>query len=161
MFTQLSGCGFHLRGFDSKGLLTFNSAQLQIEPGVRADIERAVTQQLTRSGVILLKDLTAEVQIQLLPTQYKATRTSSSGLGDATSELVKMTQGFKVTDLTSGAVILSDTSTVYRDRQINTDTALASESELRTIQKSMSAELARQVLDRIRRAMPLENKANK
>jgi LPS-assembly lipoprotein len=161
LFTQLAGCGFHLRGLDSTGALTFKSAQLEMGSGVKAEFEKALVRQLSSSGVTLLQDQSAEVQIQLPATQYESTRTSSSGLGDATSELLKMTQPFTAVDLLSGKTIASDSSSVYRDRQINTASVLSSDSELRSIQQAMSEELARKVIDRIRRSMQAENQQHR
>ena len=151
LVASLVGCGFHLRGIDSNGVLPFQTAQLEMAGGVREDIQMAMQRQLNQASVKILDSQAAEVQIQLMPTQYKSSRTSSR-LGDATSELIKMTQRFTVINLDSGEKVVSGESTVYRDRQINTSVALSSNSELRSIQKSMSEEIARQILDRIRRA---------
>ncbi|WEJ62247.1 LPS-assembly lipoprotein LptE [Thiomicrorhabdus lithotrophica] len=153
LVAQLSACGFHLRGMGSVGALTFKSAQIEVSAGVMPDIEAALERQLKYSGVELLDNQTAEVQIKLLATNYTASRTSTSGLGDTTSELLKMTQSFKVIDLVTGQNIVSDSSSVYRDRQINTAAVLSSDSELRSIKKTMTEDLARQILDRVRRAM--------
>jgi len=160
LVTQLSACGFHLRGMDSVGALTFKSAQLQVGKSVMPGIESALQRQLNYSGVTLLDNQTAEVQIQLLATNYTASRTTTSGLGDTTSELLKMTQSFKVIDLVTGQNIVSDSSSVYRDRQINTAAVLSSDSELRSIKKNMAEDLARQILDRIRRAMQTASQAS-
>lgn len=151
--TQLSACGFHLRGMESTGALTFKSAQIEVTEGVMSDIEGALERQLTYAGVTLLDNQTADIQINLLATSYSASRTTTSGLGDTTSELLKMTQSFKVVDLVTGQNIVADSSSVYRDRQINTEAVLSSDSELRSIKKTMTEDLARQILDRIRRAM--------
>jgi len=160
LVTQLSACGFHLRGMDSAGALTFKSAQIQVGKGVMPGIESALQRQLKYSGVTLLDNQTAEVQIQLLATNYSASRTTTSGLGDTTSELLKMTQSFKVVDLVTGQNIVSDSSSVYRDRQINTAAVLSSDSELRSIKKNMTEDLARQILDRVRRAMQTGSQAS-
>ncbi|BCN94021.1 hypothetical protein THMIRHAM_18060 [Thiomicrorhabdus immobilis] len=152
MLLQLSGCGFHLRGLGSTGALPFKSAQIQADSNVREELVLALKRQLNSVQVEVLDNQTAEVQILLMPTQYQASRTSTR-LGDATSQLLKMTQSFQVINLTSGEKIISGSSEVYRDRQINTAVALASDNELRTIQKSMSEELARQILDRVARAL--------
>ncbi|WP_029408157.1 LPS assembly lipoprotein LptE [Thiomicrorhabdus sp. Milos-T2] len=155
LILQLSGCGFHLRGLESTGALPFKSVQIQASNNVRDDLVTALKRQLKNSQVAVLEDQTAEVQIQLNPTGYKATTTSTSS-GDTTSQLLKMSQSFQVIDLQSGEKMLSATSEVYRDRTIIINAVLASDSELRSIQKSMSSELARQVLNRIRIAVKVE-----
>lgn len=152
LMLQLSGCGFHLRGLESTGALPLKSVQIQAQNNVRQDLVAALKRQLNYAKVTVLENQTAEVQIQLNPTNYKATSTSTR-LGDTASQMLKMSQTFQVIDLQSGEKMLSATSEVYRDRQINTAAALASDNELRSIQKSMSEDLARQVLTRIRMAL--------
>ena len=152
MIAILAGCGFHLRGLDSNGALAFQTAQIESANGVRPEVQLALQRQMRQANVTVLDSQAAEVQIQLSATQFESSRTSAR-LGDATSELIRMTQPFKAIDLTSGQEITSGKSSVYRDRQINTAVALASDSELRSIQKSMSEEIARQIVDRVRRTM--------
>ena len=152
IMVSLMGCGFHLRGAGLSGSLPFQTAQIEVNGAVTKDVQMALKLQLLQSGVEVLESQSAEVQIQLMSTQIKATRTSSR-LGDATSELMKLTQPFKVTNLTTGKMIVSGESVVYRDRKINITDALASNSELRSIQKSMSEQVASQIVERVRRAM--------
>jgi len=151
IMTSLVGCGFHLRGAGSNGALPFKTVQLEMSSGVRNEIQVSLKRQLNQSLVTIVDGESADVQISLMPTQFKSTGTSSK-LGDTTSELLVMNQQFKALNLTTGKIIEEGKSTVYRDRQINTSAALASNSELRSILKSMSEEVANQILDRIRRA---------
>lgn len=154
---QLSACGFHLRGTGDIGQLPFTQAQLQLANGVQQTVADAMGRQLERSGVSL--SATAENAINLAATQYLVSQTSTAGLGDATSELIKMTQPFTVTDA-EGAILLSSSVSAYRDRQINTAEILASDTELKNLRKAMASDIARQIMQRIQRGLAVNDTAN-
>ena len=155
IMTSLVGCGFHLRGADHYGELPFHTAVITTSPGVSHEVKTALALQLHQSGIQILDTQAADVQIVLMATKITSTSTSS-GLGDRTSELLKFTQAFKVTDLVTGKLIVGGDSVVYRDRKINISDALASNSELQSIRKSMSQKIARQIVERIHRALAYE-----
>lgn len=151
LLVQLSGCGFHLRGTGEVGAIPFSSVQLKLEPGINQDFYRSFKRQLAASGIQII-DSGAELQISLGKTEYKTSTTSRSGLGDVSSQLIKMSQKFSVKNIKSDQPLTSGVATAMRDRQVNTSAMTASDTELRTIKKMMTEELARQVIQRITRA---------
>lgn len=152
LFIQLSACGFHLRGTGSVGALPFSTVKIDAQSNVDIALLQAIERQFSLAGVKVQK-ASSEVQLVLQPTKHRVSRTSTSGLGDATSELIKMSQAYQVIDALSGDVIITDEAVVFRDRQINTEEILASENELRSIKKMMRDDLARQIMQRIQRTL--------
>ena len=150
----LNGCGFQLRGYGSIGEIHFKTVLLKSSPGVRTEVKQALRKQLELSGVSLVSsEKQAEVLIQLNPTHYKVSRTAYSGQGDATAELLSMSQSFTATWVLTGNPLVSGSVETYRDRQIDTAALLASEQELVGMRENMADELARQMMDRINRAV--------
>jgi len=92
------------------------------------------------------------LSLSLSATGYEVSRTSLSGQGDTTSELLKMSQSFTVNRVMTETLLLSATVTSFRDRRIDIGAALASSRELKDIQQQMAFDLANQVIDRINRA---------
>ncbi|VAW49049.1 hypothetical protein MNBD_GAMMA04-903 [hydrothermal vent metagenome] len=150
----ITGCGFQLRGMDSLGQLQFKTVFVQNESQARIEIQQALRKQLALSGVQRV-DLAsqAEVVIRLQPTSYKVSRTAFSGQGDATAELLKMSQSFTAFWGLTGNTLVTGTVETYRDRQIETAALLASEQEVIGMRQSMAEALARQMMDRINRAV--------
>jgi LPS-assembly lipoprotein len=168
MTAGLSGCGFHLRGFDRVGDMQFKTVKLQALPGVRPEVQQAMRSQLAQSGVQLVDSLAAaEVQIILQPTVYKVNRTASSGLGDTTAEFLRMEQSFTAIVVATEETLVTSSAKAYRDRQIDTAALLAANRELRGIHREMAEDLVMNIMERINRAMvkasqnstvvPLEN----
>jgi LPS-assembly lipoprotein len=154
LFSSLSGCGFQLRGMDSLGQLQFKTVFVQNELQARVEVQQALRKQLALSGVQKLdSEHEAEVIIRLQPTGYHVSRTAYSGQGDATAELLKMSLSFTAIWGLTGNVLVTGTTEVYRDRQIETAALLASEQELVDMRQSMAEALARQMMDRINRAV--------
>lgn len=151
LVVQLSACGFHLRGTGDVGAIAFSSVELEVQPGVNQDVYRSLKRQIQAQKMTLL-DSAADIRIKLEATGYKTSTTSRSGLGEVASQLIKMTQGFTAVDLKTKKVMTSGTVTVMRDRQVNTSEIVASDTELRSIKKMMTEDLARQVLQRVIRA---------
>ena len=150
----VSGCGFHLRGYDSVGQVSFKTVFLQNELQTRPELQRAIRNQLGLSGVsIVNSESLAEVVLQLQPTAYSVSRTAFSGQGDATAELLKMSQSFKAIWVLTGNELVAGTVDTYRDRQIEVGALLTSEQELEGMRQSMAEDLARQMMDRINRAV--------
>jgi len=150
----LSGCGFHLRGYDTVGEVHFKTVLLKFSPNVRGEVKLALRKQLELSGVMVVSsEKEAEVLIQLNPTLYKVSRTAFSGQGDATAELLSMSQSFTATWTLTGNPLVSGSVETYRDRQIDTAALLAAEQELIGMRESMAGDLARQMMDRINRAV--------
>lgn len=153
LFSLLNGCGFHLKGTGVDATAQFKSVQLVDTQGVREDVLRALRQQLKASGVKVVQTLVeAELKVTFNPTQYSASQTSISGSGDATSELIKMSQTFNVEQVETEKSVLDATVQVFRNRQIDNTAALAANRELRGLQRQMAADLAIQIIDRINRA---------
>ncbi|MBD3756296.1 MAG: hypothetical protein IE937_11810 [Gammaproteobacteria bacterium] len=158
----LSGCGFHLRGVGSGGEAQFlgsspsspfQSVKLdgiqQLDPLLR----EALQQQLSAGGVRLADTFgSAQLWLQLDRTHWKQTRTGYSG-GDMASILLTLKQHFKVQDVASETWILDAQATTYRDHSIDINARLASDRELQEIREQMSDEVARQIIDRINRAL--------
>ncbi|GKT12523.1 MAG: LPS-assembly lipoprotein [Thiomicrorhabdus sp.] len=152
----LSGCGFHLRGLDTVGQSQFKSVQLENLSAVSSEMQKALRRQLRTAGVTVMAS-GAEVQIALKATQFQVTRTAYSGRGDTTAELLKMSQAFSATlnasDTRPEQMIVTDQVSTYRDRQIETTALLASDRELQSIKREMASILARQLMDRVNRAL--------
>lgn len=156
LFTTLfiTGCGFHLRGMDSLGQLQFKTVFVQNESQARLEVQQALRKQLDLSGVQRVDSAQqAEVVIRLQPTHYQVSRTAFSGQGDATAELLKMSQSFTAIWGLTGNILVTGAVETYRDRQIETAALLASEQEVIGMRQSMAEALARQMMDRINRAV--------
>jgi len=154
LFLSFSGCGFQLRGMDSLGQLQFKTVFVQNESQARIEVQQALRKQLAMSGVQQLhSEQQAEIIIRLQPTQYQVSRTAYSGQGDATAELLKMSQSFTAVWGLTGNVLVTGSVETYRDRQIETAALLASEQEVIDMRRSMAEVLARQMMDRINRAV--------
>ena len=154
LISFLTGCGFHLRGLDSMGQMQFTTVQLQNVSGVSIEIQKALRRQLRSAGVKLVDSMDqAEVQISFKPTEFKTSRTAYSGQGDTTAELLKMSQFFSANLMATDQLIIADSVSTYRDRQIETTALLASNNELQSIKQEMANILARQLVDRINRAL--------
>jgi len=150
---SVSACGFHLKGMGSNSKPTFKSIYFAQTAGVRADILQTLKQLLKASDVILAQSAqAAALSLSLSATGYEVSRTSLSGQGDTTSELLKMSQSFTVNRVMTETLLLSATVTSFRDRRIDIGAALASSRELKDIQQQMAFDLANQVIDRINRA---------
>lgn len=165
----LSGCGFHLKGTaeQSGKIGTGASAQqasayefksIQILPNSAAhnNIVSELQRALIAAGVeVKVKRSLASVEVvlELDKTDFKTTKTSTDGLGAETSRLLKMSQGFAVTQIksTQDKLLVKDRAQAWRDLRINNASILASESEQRTIRKQMEHEIAQQILRRLQR----------
>lgn len=149
----VSACGFHLKGVGKNAVATFKSIELTHTDGVRADVLRSLEQQLKASNVKIVNNMAdAEIVLSFQPTGYVVSRTSISGKGDATSELIKMTQPIRVEEVATEKELLKTVVQVYRDRRIDNAAALASNRELRSIQQQMANDIAVQIIDRINRS---------
>jgi len=154
LISLLSGCGFHLRGLNSVGESQFKTVQLNNLMAASSEIQKALRSQLKSSGIVLVDSISeAEVQITLQATLFKASRTAYSGQGDATAEMLKMTQSFSAISVSSEQPITAGSVETYRDRQIETNAMLAADNELNSIKQEMAELLARQLMDRINRAL--------
>ncbi len=154
LLSSVSGCGFHLRGMGSLGPLQFKTVLIENESQARIEIQQALRRQLALSGVQRVDSAQqAEVIIRLQPTHYHVSRTAYSGQGDATAELLKMSQSFTAVWGLTGNDLVTGTVETYRDRQIETAALLASEQEVIDMRQSMAEALARQMMDRINRAV--------
>ena len=152
-FGLLSGCGFHLKGLNQVGTLSFQTVKLSATSGVRADLVAALTQQLKLSGVEVVDGLgQAELDIRLAPTQYQASRTSLTAQGDTASELIKLSQPFSAWQVADNTLVVNATASSFRDRRLDSAAALAANQELKSLQKQMLQEVALQIIDRISRA---------
>ncbi|WP_373019510.1 LPS assembly lipoprotein LptE [Thiomicrorhabdus sp.] len=157
--TLLSGCGFHLRGYGTAGEAQFKSVKLSGLELVQNDVEDALKQQLKSSGVIISSSLVgAELEVRLSKTYVHQSKTSYTGTGDVSSVLLTMKQAFEVEEVATEAMLLTAEVSSYRDQQIDNNALLASSRELQDIQKQMSQEIARQIVDRINRALLMKSK---
>jgi len=149
----LSACGFHLKGMGQNSVATFQSIYFSQTTGVRGDVMQVLKQLLKASDVKMVGDAeSAELVLALEPTIYQVSRTSISGQGDTTAELLKMSQAFRVHLPDSKVPLLTATANSYRDRRLDTGAALASSRELQDIQQQMAFDVANQIIDRINRA---------
>ncbi|BBP44091.1 hypothetical protein [Thiosulfativibrio zosterae] len=154
----LSGCGFHLKGLNQVGTMSFQTVKLSAASGVRADLVNALTQQLKMSGVEVVDGLAqAELEIRLSPTQTQASRTSLTAQGDTASELIKLSQPFSAWQVADNTLVVEATASSFRDRRLDSAAALAANQELKSLQKQMVQEVALQMIDRISRASARAN----
>lgn len=157
---SVSACGFHLKGMGPNAKASFQSIYLAQTTGVRADVLKIFKDLLKASDVQLLNsEQAAELSVSLSPTIYEVSRTSMSGQGDTTSELLKMSQTVSVQQVESGSLLMTATVNSYRDRRIETAAALGSSRELQDIQQQMAFDIANQLIDRINRAYQLKQPA--
>lgn len=157
-FLMLSACGFHLKGLNQVGSVSFQTVKLSGATGVRADLISALTQQLKVAGVEVVEDLAqAELEIRLSPTQTQVSRTSLTAQGDTASELIKLSQPFSAWQVADNLLVVEATASSFRDRRLDSAAALAAHQELQSLQKQMAQEVALQVIDRISRASARAN----
>lgn len=154
----MSGCGFHLRGYDSGGQAQFKSVKLSGLENVQGEVAEALRQQLKASGVVVTPSLAgAELEVSFERTYSHRSKTSYTGTGDVSSVLLTLKQGFDVQDVATESQLLSAEVSSYRDHQINNNALLASNRELEEIQQQMARDLARQIVERINRALMNRN----
>jgi len=159
---QLAACGFHLRGTGDVGQLAIKSVDIQPSSTTEQDLYRTLKRRFSAAGVET--DVTnAQVIVELGTTVYKTSRTSTSGLGDVTSQLLRMSQNYVVIDAVSGEKLVTATAQSLRDRRIKSTDILAAESELRGIKQIMRDEIAKQILRTIQNSefkLNSENQGN-
>lgn len=149
----LSGCGFHLRGYGSDGAAQFQSVKLDGLNQVDPLLQQALQQQLESGGVRLSESLAAaQLWVQLGRTDWRQTQTGYTG-GDVASILLTLKQAFKAQDVASETWVVDAQASTYRDHTIDVNARLASDRELQDIREQMSDEVARQIIDRINRAL--------
>ncbi|WP_028487195.1 LPS-assembly lipoprotein LptE [Thiomicrorhabdus chilensis] len=154
----MSGCGFHLRGYDSGGQAQFKSVKLTDLQSVQGDVADALRQQLKASGVVVTPNLAgAELEVSFARTYSHRSKTSYTGTGDVSSVLLTMKQAFEVQEVATESLLLRAEVSSYRDHQINNNALLASNRELEAIQQQMARDLARQIVERINRALITRN----
>ncbi|MDG6774763.1 LPS assembly lipoprotein LptE [Thiomicrorhabdus sp. ZW0627] len=152
--TLLSGCGFHLRGYGTAGEVQFKSVKLSGLESVQPDVADALKQQLKSSGVTIADSLAgAELEVRLATTYSHQSRTSYTGTGDVSSLLLTLKQAFEVEEVATEVMLLNAEVSSYRDHQIDNNALLASNRELEDIRRQMAQEVARQIVDRINRAL--------
>ena len=151
---QLTACGFQLRGSQSVGSLPFSQAQLQLSAGVNSEVADATALELQQAGVAMADN--AAWVVTLMKTQTQVSQTSTNGLGDAASELIKMTQAFSIEQKIDGKTVegskyLAQVS-AFRDRRIDQNAMLASDLELQQLKRDMADELAQKLVYRLSRS---------
>ncbi|PLA75079.1 hypothetical protein CYQ88_02285 [Hydrogenovibrio sp. SC-1] len=157
LVASLMACGFHLKGMGPNAKASFQSVYLAKTTGVRADALKTFMQLLKASDVKVVDSVaSAELSVSLDATVYEVSRTSMSGQGDTTSELLKMSQTVSVQRVATETLLMTATVNSYRDRRIETAAALGSSRELQDIQQQMAFDVANQLIDRINRAYQLK-----
>lgn len=148
----LSGCGFHLRGYDAPQKAQFNTIKLTGLETVSQEIKSALTEQLNASGVIIVSSLAgAELELKLQKTYLHRSKTSYTGTGDVASVLIALKQEFSVEEVATERLLLTGEAATYRDHQIDNAALLASDRELQEINQQMATEVVRQIVDQINR----------
>lgn len=148
LVVQLSACGFHLKGTENVGAFDFSTLSISHSANTNQTLFSTFKRQLDSFSTDT-KGSEKAFEIVLGKTEYKAARTSSAQLGDAASELLRMTQSYTVIDLISGETVLVDTVQSLRDRRINRTAILAAERESRSIQQTMRQDLIAQIVRRV------------
>lgn len=149
----LSGCGFRLRGTGALAGARYQSVFLRGESGVPAELANSLRQQLRGLGVVVTEAFAdAEVVIELGRYNRQLSRTSRSATGEATSELIRLTQSFRAERIADEQEIIAADVIAMRDRQIDPNQLLAAARELEDIERQMQQDLARQLIDRINRS---------
>ncbi len=157
LVASVTACGFHLKGMGPNAKASFQSVYLAQTTGVRAEVLKTFKQLLKASDVKVVDSVSsAELSVSLNPTVYEVSRTSMSGQGDTTSELLKMSQTVSVKRVATESLLMTATVNSYRDRRIETAAALGSSRELQDIQQQMAFDIANQLIDRINRAYQLK-----
>jgi len=150
----LSGCGFHLRGYDTPQKAQFNTIKLTGLEAVSQNIKTALSEQLDASGVTIVSSLAAaELELKLQKTYLHRSKTSYTGTGDVASVLITLKQAFAVEEVATEKLMLTGKAVAYRDHQIDNTALLASNRELQEINQQMAAEVVRQMVDQINRRL--------
>ncbi len=153
-FLFISGCGFQLKGSGELSKMGFQSIKILESEGVREDFLQAFIQSLKSYGIEVVDSLEqADIVLHFQPTNYQTSHTGLSRQGDATTELIKISQSFLAKEASSEKIIVETTTKTLRNRQVDSTAVLASDRELLTIQNQMAKELALKVIDRINRAI--------
>ena len=164
----LSGCGFHLKGQSGVSQAITQQAQgywqhhrLFIESSVGQALQgQRILQQLNAFGInYQLIDANAIAEkfeqissenlwLELPEGDFQTRQTAQSALGTTTAEILLMKQSYKLINH-HGKVLTSGVVTTQRDRQVNPQALLASDSEKQVFLDDMSLELAQQLAQRL------------
>jgi len=145
----LSSCGFHLKGLNQVQA-NYQSIKIVDEHLASTDVQRELRQQFAGMGVRVVKSLSdADLELTLMPTQLDVSVTGRTGKGDVSSELLKMSQSFKVNKVASEEELLDATVISFRDRNVSSGLLQASSRELRSIKRQMSADICLKIVKRI------------
>jgi len=151
---SLSGCGFHLKGMNQS--LDTNYQTVKLEQAHLADVlvQASVRRQFEAMDVRLVNSLAdADLVLSFSETQFTTSITGRTGQGDVSSQLLKMSQPFEVTNVATDKVVLRATVISFRDHVVNTGLLQASTRELRMIKRQMSADIALKMLTQINFSM--------
>ena len=150
----LSGCGFHLRGYDQPQQAQFKSIKLSGLNQVTQEVRLALRDQFEARGVKVVPSLAgAELDVQLLRTYSHSSKTSYTGTGDVASVLITLKQGFRVEDVATEKVLVTSEAIAYRDHQIDNAALLATNRELQEIKQQMANEVVSQIVAQINRRL--------
>ena len=174
----LSGCGFHLKGQSGVSQAITQQAQgywqnhrLFLHSSVGQSVQgQRILQQLDAFGINYQQAEVstvskqseqinaADLWLDLPAVNFQARQTAQSALGSTTAEILVMKQSYKLFDH-HGKVLTSGVVTTQRDRQVNPQALLASDSEKQAFLDDMSLELAEQLVQRLNAyaAMQIQN----
>lgn len=164
----LSGCGFHLKGQSGVSQAITQQAQsywqnhrLFMSSSVGQSVQgQHILQQLDAFGINYQQAEVSTVSKQseqinadnlwldLPAVNFQTRQTAQSALGSTTAEILVMKQSYKLFDH-HGKVLTSGVVTTQRDRQVNPQALLASDSEKQAFLDDMSLELAEQLVQRL------------
>ncbi|WP_130538025.1 hypothetical protein [Thiomicrorhabdus indica] len=173
----LSGCGFHLKG--QSGISQAITQQAHDYWQNHRLLIHASAAQSKQGQAILLQLDAFEVNYQLVdskesasqkfeenhsdnvwlevpPVNFQSRQTAQSALGSTTAEILVLKQSYQLFDH-HGKVLTSGTVTTQRDRQVNPQALLASDSEKQAFLDDMSWELAEQLVQRLNAYAAIES----
>ncbi len=158
----LSSCGFHLKGTGEDLQASYKTVRLLDAQLLNRDVYHALKQQFNSMDVKIVDNMAgAELSIQFEKTQFKTSTTGRTGSGDVASELLKMSQFFRVSRVVTEQMVVQTTVTSFRDRSINSGLLQASSRELQSIKQQMSVDIALKIVSRINYAMKTTEQAKK
>ena len=153
----LSGCGFHLRGYDQPQQAQFKTIKLSGLNNVTQEIQLALRDQFEARNVTIVPSLAgAELDVKLQKTYTHSSKTSYTGTGDVASVLITLKQGFVVDEVATEKVLMTGEAVAYRDHQIDNTALLATNRELQEIKQQMANEVVSQIVDQINRRLEAE-----
>lgn len=152
MLVAVQGCGFHLKGHGNVGASAIDSIAIYFAPAVQGALKKAIVKNLQQRGVAISEVTESEMSaamglLVIENTNLRVLQSTAATVSSNVSESIKWVQPWSLKQ--NQTLVLSDTTTLYRDRQIDPAALLAAEQEKLLLIDGLANEIAGQIVRRV------------